>query len=314
MNPILTVGVINYNQGHLIHTCLDSIRDQSFSDFELYIIDDLSTDNSVSYIKEYISSNSLECSFIVNTQNQGICKNLNYLLQIAQGKYLTFIAADDWGDTNRFESMVQQLETAPPDVSTVYSDALLVNEAGESLHDSYLRHFRPDLKVPPQGDVFKELLSFNFIPAMATVTRTQAIKSVGGFDENLKFEDFDLWLKLAAEYKFLYSSDSKCYYRILPNSLIRTLGARKWEDLYTIYEKYLGKSRETDPLVIKMMNKCLANLYFTDSSIFRDKFRAMRKRSADAIIIDFYAILNRIGFKGSTYKKLTNRIVRRKID
>src|SRR6478735_3213500 len=109
MDPLLTVGVINYNQGHLIATCLDSIRNQTFQDFELYIIDDLSTDDSVGFINQYISNNSLECNFIVNTQNQGICKNLNYLLQMAQGKYLTFIAADDWGDTNRFESMVKTL-------------------------------------------------------------------------------------------------------------------------------------------------------------------------------------------------------------
>ena len=314
MEPLLTVGVINYNQGYLIDTCLDSIRNQTYQNFELYIIDDLSTDDSVSYINNYITRHSLECNFIVNKQNQGICKNLNYLLEKARGKYLTFIAADDWGDLNRFESMVQVLEAAPEDVCTVYSDALLVNEAGESLHDSYLKHFRPDLITPPQGDVFKELLSFNFIPAMATVTRTNAIKVVGGFDETLKFEDFDLWLKLAHRYKFLYSADSKCYYRILPNSLIRTLGARKWEDLYAIYEKYLNQSSTTDKLVDKMLNKCLANLYFSDSSKFQAKFRDLRRRSADSFTSDFYALLSKIGLKGSKYKKLINRIVRRDIE
>ncbi|HSB93131.1 MAG TPA: glycosyltransferase [Flavitalea sp.] len=314
MEPVLTVGVINYNQGHFINTCLDSIRNQTFKDFELFIIDDHSTDDSVKYISNYISEHSLECNFIINKENQGICKNLNYLLKTAQGKYLTFIAADDWGDLNRFETMVSRLETAPDDVSTIYSDALLVNESGESLHDSYLKNFRPDLKMPPQGDVFADLLSFNFIPAMATVTRTQAIVDVGGFDENLKFEDFDLWLKLADKFKFLYTNDSKCYYRILPNSLIRTLGARKWEDLYAIYEKYLGKSPTTDQLVLKMLNKCLANLYFTDSVKFKMKFRALRSRSADSLASDIYALLSRAGLRGSVYKKLTNKIVRRKID
>lgn len=314
MKPLLTVGVINYNQGHLIDACLDSIRNQTYQDFELYIIDDLSTDDSVSHISNYITKYGLECNFIVNKQNQGICKNLNYLLEQAQGKYLTFIAADDWGDTNRFQTMIDLLESASEDVSTVYSDAVLVNEGGEVLYNSYLGHFRPDLKFPPQGDVFKELLRFNFIPAMATVTRTQAIKSVGGFDENLKFEDFDLWLKLANNYKFLYTNESKCYYRILPNSLIRTLGARKWEDLYTIYEKYLGQSPDTDKLVLKMMNECLANLYFTDSSKFHSKFQDLKMRSADSFVSDFYAILSKLGLRGSTYKKLTNLIARRNLD
>jgi len=312
MEPLLTVGVINYNQGHFIHTCLDSIRDQTFRNFELFIIDDLSTDNSVSYIKDYITTNSLECNFIVNKTNQGICKNLNYLLQIARGKYLTFIAADDWGDRNRFETMVTALEKAPDDVCTIYSDALLVDEKGESMHDSYLKHFRPDLKQPPQGDVFQDLLSFNFIPAMAAVTRTHAIQSVGGFDENLKFEDFDLWLKLANQYRFLYSDESKCYYRILPNSLIRSLGARKWEDLYDIYKKYIGKSAPTDKIIFKMMDICLANLYFTDSTQFKHRFRELKGYSATGVKTNLLALLSRLRVKGSFYKKITNRLVRRK--
>lgn len=311
MEPLLTVGVINFNQGHFIDKCLDSIRSQDFQDFELFIIDDKSSDDSVQLIESYISQSGLKATLIVNAVNQGICKNLNQLLSIAKGKYFTFIAADDWGDSNRFSDMIEKLESATDEVCTVYSDAELVDETGNLMYPSYLQHFRPDLITPPVGDVFLQLLSYNFIPAMATISRTSAIRAVNGFDETLKFEDFDLWLKLAHEYEFLYTNRSKCYYRILENSLIRTLGARKWEDLFAIYAKYRHEDDDTNFVVDTMLNKCLENLYYTDSKKFKQLLSQFEEGSKPTPKVRILKLLAGIGMKGSVVKRFTNKLAGR---
>lgn len=311
-NPVLTVGVINFNQGHYIHKCLDRIRNQTFSDFELFIIDDLSTDNSVDLIQHYIDDHQLDCVFIKNKINQGICRNLNQLLQQAKGKYFTFIAADDWGDLNRFEEMVAALESSDAEVATVYSDAVLVDEKENLIAPSYLHYFRPDLASPPSGNIFKQLLSFNFIPAMATVSKTEYIKEVGGFDENLKFEDFDLWLKISHRYKIIFSGNSKCYYRILGNSLIRSLGARKWEDLINVYSKYLGENKDIDVIVGHMINICLQNVYFNDSPNFDPLVRKYSRLIPINWQLKLFQALKKLGLKGRQFKRISNNIMRRK--
>lgn len=313
MAALLTVGVINFNQGEYIAQCLDTIRSQTFKDFELYIIDDHSTDNSVELISTYINKHSLECQFIVNEVNQGICKNLNQLLHKAKGKYFTFIAADDWGTENRFEDMVHVLENADNDVCSVYSDCKLVNESGELIQSSYIKYFRPDLdnNNPPSGHIHEQLLAYNFIPAMATVTRTSSLVEVGGFDEELKFEDFDLWLKLSSKYRIIFSGNSFCYYRILGNSLIRRLGARKWEDMIRIYLKYAGRSKSSDDIIKPRILKSLENLYFEDSDHLEDFRCKVTRFYKPGLKFKFLLLAKQIGIRGSSFKKLTNKIFRR---
>ncbi len=314
MPALLTVGVINFNQGEYIAQCLDSIASQTFRDFVLYIIDDHSTDNSIDLIRSYIHTHNLECNVIINPVNQGICKNLNDLLKLCDTKYFTFVAADDWGTENRFEDMIEILEASADNVCTVYSDAELVDEFANQLFPSYINYYRPDLDKlnPPSGKIFHDLLAYNFIPAMATVTRTKALKEVGGFNENLKFEDFDLWLKLAHRYELIFSGRSKCYYRILGNSLIRRLGARKWEDMIHIYLKYAGVSESSDLIIKPRIMKSLENLYFEGSEKL-EEFQAMvKKRYPLSLNFKLLYLASKLGIDGRRFKNITNTIFRRK--
>lgn len=314
MNPLLTVGVINYNQGEYIAQCLDNILNQTFQNFELFIIDDLSTDNSRQLIQDYIDQHKVNCTFIKNEVNQGICKNLNQLLERSSCKYFTFIAADDWGTANRFEDMVNILEQSSGDVATVYSDCSLVDEKGVLISGSYIKYFRPDLDPlkPPSGMIFMDLLNYNFIPAMATVTRTEVLKEVGGFDENLKFEDYDLWLKIAHKYQIIFSGKSTCFYRILANSLIRRLGARKWEDMIRIYLKYSNQNSQIDALILPKIFKSLENVYFEDSTRYKEFYQLVVQKFSPDVKTKLLFLFHSIGLKGSFVKNVSNVIQRRK--
>src|SRR5215831_19016650 len=174
---VLTLVIVNYNQGYLFEDCLRSICDQKLNDTELIVIDDKSTDRSVEQIESLLGTYQVTASFIKNEVNRGICGNLNLALSIAKGKYFSFIAADDWVEKDCHVNMIGALETASDKVATVYGDSKIVNEHKELLYNSYIEHFRSDLKTPPQGDVFKDLLRGNFIPANITMSRTEILKS-----------------------------------------------------------------------------------------------------------------------------------------
>ena len=152
MSPAITAVIINYNQGIYFEDCFASIKEQTFKDFELIVIDDRSTDDSVEQIKAVLSRYNFPHRLVVNEKNQGICANLNMALQMADGKYFTFIASDDWGEKSRFEKMHAALTAAGNENKVAYSDCKLVDPEKKLLHESYLKHFRPGLSSPPQAE------------------------------------------------------------------------------------------------------------------------------------------------------------------
>lgn len=309
--PSITAVVVNFNQGVYIGKCLDSILASGYDNLDLLIVDDCSTDNSTEIIEAYIRQHQLQCRFVVNPSNQGICYSLNRALSMAHGEFFTFIAADDWGDPHRFHSMAEVFSKAEADCAVVYSDARIVDMDAQPLYPSYLSVYRPDLPFPPQGHVFLDLLRDNFLPAMATLTRTDALKAVGGFDESLKVEDYDLWLRLSKTYTFSFDADSVCYYRILRNSLIRRIGARKYEDWITVYWKHWGYSAEADQLIKEKISKCCEFLYYTDSTRFVELYQLMSTKLKPNTKLRILYGLNRLGFKGSRVKALSDRLMGR---
>jgi hypothetical protein len=82
----------------------------------------------------------------------------------------------------------------------------------------FIAKYRPDLDSP-SGDLLNLLAAGNFIPAMSTLIRTQALREVGGYDEELAYEDYDMWLRLAAQYDIMFVEGLLARYRIVAGSL-----------------------------------------------------------------------------------------------
>lgn len=312
MSVVLTAVIINYNQGEYFAQCFQSVANQSFRDFELLVIDDCSSDNSAELIQKVIDNQPFSCEFIVNNINKGICFNLNLALSKARGKYFTFIAADDWGSEERFEHMIDLLEESDESVALCYGDAILVNKQGELIADSYMKVYRPDLVTPPEGDVFNALLNDNFIPAMATIIRTNLLREVGGFDNSLKVEDYDMWLRLSAKYKFIYDNRPICYYRILDNSLIRRIGSAKYEDWIKIYLKHLNLSPKYDIIIKKKIASCCEFLYYTGSTQFGELYKKCKPKIGKNFKLAFLYLMYLMGVKGTFFKSVSNKLQGRK--
>lgn len=222
--PEITVLVLCYRHRPFLAECLASVAAQTCQDFELIICDDASDDGSAALIEQCLAAMGRPARFVRHSVNLGLCATLVELLGMARGHYLAMIAADDLWAPERLAAQLALLQQHP-EAALVYSDAHQINEAGEQLPQSFMQaHQAPS--PAPSGQLFSILTERNFIPAMATLIRRSAIDAVGGYDPSFSYEDYDMWLRLAARFPLLHLPGCLASYRIVSTSMVRTLFVR----------------------------------------------------------------------------------------
>lgn len=202
--PTITVISTVFNHARYVEEALESLRQQTFRDFELIITDDASTDGCADVIQAWLDRSGFPAQFIRNKVNRGICACRNTALARASGTFLCALPGDDAYEPDYLEHQLRCMLAQPEDVCAIYSDARLVNAEGEPFGASYL-HAQLDGIEPPQGNIFADLLRQNFVPGPCVMLRRSAIDAVGGYDESLFYEDLDMWLRLSFRYRFAYS-------------------------------------------------------------------------------------------------------------
>jgi len=235
-NPLVTIIALCYNQAKFAEETLDSILAQTYSNIQLIIMDDASTDNSVDVINTWIESNKVDCTFIPHKENKGICKTLNEALSFAKGKYLQMVACDDIYFPNKTEKLVYFLENNKQYVAT-YTDAILIKEDSYPHYGLFIQRHRNFSDIP-DGYIYDILIEGNFIPAMSTLILTSVIKELNGWDENLDYEDYDMWLRIAEKYKFGLYHESLVKYRLHSNNIHKTIQFQRHN--LKIYKKHIN--------------------------------------------------------------------------
>lgn len=241
--PAVTVIALCYNHARFLHACLDSIRAQTCQDFELIVTDDCSRDDSADLIAAWLAEHRPDARFIRHVKNAGICATLNEAIAGARGEFISMIATDDMWAPDKIERQLAAMRTQPASVAVLYSDAWQMDEEGKSLPQRFIEQHRPNFQ-PPSGQVFSALADGNFIPAMATLIRRQALADAGYYDERLTYEDYDMWLRLAAAHEFAYEPGPVAHYRIVSTSIVRTTfvrpSAAHCYTLFLIHDRWLG--------------------------------------------------------------------------
>jgi glycosyltransferase involved in cell wall biosynthesis len=219
--PLVTVLIGCYNQARFVVETLESVRLLAYRNLQVIIWDDCSSDNSVEVIQSWIRRHNFECTFLQHSINRGLCQSLNEALVLARGKYICSVAGDDLFMPDRIARQVQILEDSPADVGVVYSDAFLIDENGGALPKMFMEE-HGKLSAPSEGFIFDELFQGNFIPAMTTLVRRECFNQVGTYDEELCFEDWDMWMRISRTFRFVHDKIPAAKYRIVSNSLSRT--------------------------------------------------------------------------------------------
>lgn len=113
MAPVVSIIIPTYNCEKFIIECLESVRLQSYKDYEVIIVNDGSTDNSDKIICDFISDNKLNNFHLVTQSNKGVSSARNTGIAHAQGEWVSFVDSDDWIKPDFLLDMVSALKEHP---------------------------------------------------------------------------------------------------------------------------------------------------------------------------------------------------------
>jgi glycosyltransferase involved in cell wall biosynthesis len=210
IEPFVSVIMPAYNCGKFIKESIDSILNQTYSNFELLIADDASTDYTKLIIAEYKDS---RIKVFHNEFNQGYLKNWNKLIQKAQGQYITFMDADDYADENRIYLLVNELE-GNNSIDICGSNYTRVTEKGELGEVS---------DFPAESElIFNAMPNTYFFIGSALMIRRRVYDEIGGYHEffDRMGQEDHYWIYLCLEkFKMTNIPESLYFYRFNPASV-----------------------------------------------------------------------------------------------
>ena len=182
--PLISIIMPVYNGETFIQEAIDSVFAQSINDFELIVVDDGSTDATLTILETY--GNRLT---VLRQQNSGHAAARNAAAKISRGQWIAMIDADDlWHP----EKLAQQLAVAG-DADVIYTAALNFEDSSRVDNTTFADGNCHN------GDVFDQLVLDNFITHSSILMKRDAFLKSGGYDESLKTTcDWDLWLRMSA--------------------------------------------------------------------------------------------------------------------
>ena len=233
--PSVTIYITNYNYGTYLEQAIQSVLNQTYTDYELIIIDDGSTDDSKDIIDQYQKHNNI---YTVFQENKGLNASNNIALNLTRGKYIVRLDADDYFAPQAIEVMVSELNRNK-DHALVFPDYYHVDEKGNILEEIKRHDFTNNVSLfdqPAHG--------------ACTMFRTEILKSIGGYDEEFNCQDgYDIWLKISQLYKVKNISLPLFYYRQHDNSITKN-ESKLFETRTRIIEKNLNKQNQLNVLAV----------------------------------------------------------------
>ncbi|MGR5452161.1 glycosyltransferase family 2 protein [Vibrio sp. PNB22_3_1] len=203
-----------YNGGKYLAIAIDSVLKQTFKDFELICINDGSTDNTYSILKQYEKLDSRVR--VVSRENKGLIFTLNEGIILAKNNYIARMDADDICHPKRLELQYKYLEKHQG-VAVVGSSYNIIDDKGNNI----------GFRNPPSYDYLIKAIQLFGSPFChpAVMFNRKAIKSEDLFysEEYPAAEDYELWLRLSSCYRFHNLKEKLLDYRILDSSVSRQL-------------------------------------------------------------------------------------------
>ncbi len=259
MPPTISVVIPAYNAEKWISQTIKSVQQQTFSDWEIIVIDDGSTDSTLEILKGIVDERLKVFSY----ENAGVSVARNRGLAHSAGEFIAFLDADDLWTPDCLELFLAALKQHP-EADVAYCWTARIDEKGNFLSAK-----------PPvffEGNIYPQLLVTisPFLHCGSLLIRQQAIESVGEFDPCLKLgEDRDYWLRLARHSHFVLIPKVQLLYRQWSGSTTSKLYLEQLEQ----YEKarfiVLEKAFQSDPIELQCFkNQSLVNCYLHFANLY----------------------------------------------
>jgi glycosyltransferase involved in cell wall biosynthesis len=201
--PYFSVIMANYNHANYIGKAIESVLNQTYANWELIIIDDCSTDNSIVTIKKYLFDKRVR--LFNNVKNKGYIYTLKKGIELSEGSIIAIIDSDD--SINKYAlDKVANTYNSEPGAGLVYTQCYYCDENLQPVHMGF------------SGKIIKSNLHENKINAMRTFNKDSYFKTSGYDDNCVRAEDIDLNLKLEEITNVFFLNEPLYHYRILKKS------------------------------------------------------------------------------------------------
>ena len=224
--PQVSVIIPTYNGELYISQAVDSVLAQSCDDYEIIVVDDGSTDNTVAALQPYRD----RITYLYQA-NRKLPAARNAGIRATRGEYLAFLDSDDLFLPHKLAAQARCLDERP-DVGLVASGHQYIDEAGRLLQESRPWIGRPTITL-------ESILYGGLAPVHAVLLRRDWFERVGGFDEQFAYcEDMDLWYRLAlAGCPMEWVPAVVCQYRVHAHNM-----SRSPETHFSYLRRALGKA------------------------------------------------------------------------
>ena len=222
----VSIIVPMYNAEKFIGKTIESVLAQTYQNWEMLIMNDVSTDNSLAIVSMYAKKD--ERIKIVNTEkNVGVVKGRNFLIDLASGKYIAFLDADDYWHNEKLEKQIKFMKEKNASISC--TEYTRVKENEEKINDVIIK----------EEISYNDMLKNNYLGCLTVIYDAEKIGK-RYFKELEKNEDYVLWLEIVKDVDIIYGlKENLAYYRVLDNSRssnkVKTAKVR-WE-IYRKIEK-----------------------------------------------------------------------------
>ena len=285
-NPFFSVVIPVFNREDLVEKVINCILNQTFKDFEIVVVDNFSTDNTVFKVQE-IQKNHSNIKLICNPKNLERCISRNLGIKNSIGEYICFLDSDDfWLDCH-----LQEMYDL---ISQTKIKGLYFSNAFDSINfGSLTERICPELSKHP---LFDYLLTYTFNPSRVSVHHS--VLQEFDFDPDIPgLEDFDLWLRIATKYPVFQLDKRTVVYNIHEDSTTAT-ELRKSDREIKLYKTVLSKKIFNDVLPTRSKNRLMSMCYYRRVLSLNNSF--------NPLVIHYYILKAFILFPEG-YNKNTNR-------
>ena len=255
-SPLISIIIPTYNRAYLLHDTLNSILEQTFTDHEIIIVDNYSTDDTEQLVK---GIQDRHVKYVKNNNHGIISINRNYGIKLAVGKYICFCDSDDLWVKDKLRKQYEMMSNHP-DMVFSFTNGSIINEKRTITGNYYSK------TIPPERITFNTLLTHNYITTLSVMIEKEVLDSVGGFNESIDLvgiEDLHLWLRIAKRYPIHYISDKLFFYRVHDGNKMG-VDSWRWGQKCMILAQYMLKENTlTSKDFIKMYSyNAIKYLYY----------------------------------------------------
>ena len=266
--PNVSVIIPTYKRAHLVSQAIESALAQTYTDYEIIVVNDGSPDNTKEVLLDFGDKITA-----IHQENKGVAAARNAGITVATGRYIAFLDDDDMWLPNKLEKQIACLESNP-NIGLVYSDMFCFDENG-TFPDTWSQ-------VNPTPVVQELWILFvrNFIPIPSVVVRRECLDAVGEFDSTtVPCEDYDMWLRIIEKFPVHFLNEPLVRYRRSPDSQQKN-EERQLVSWLRVKEKTFRRNLGLQKLPLMVLDQCFYNGYLTLAYMYINRHQGAKARPA----------------------------------